>query len=167
MLKNEFNYQRPHYMVYKNIIWKNDFPSIFLKQINLTRSSRQFTVLRSSMHSAIEPDTYLLFLFENYRVDLLTIWNLWTKNRMCGQRFKAPEIMKGEDDTTVKSEGFGHLIDSTCRGRFNEVFDILRTICHGWRVWQDFAYGQVIDSLCKAARIMAGRGLYISWGAKG
>ena len=35
------------------------------------------------------------------------------------------EIMKGEDDATVKSAAFGNLIDSMCReGFFNEVFDI-------------------------------------------
>ncbi|KAM2487769.1 hypothetical protein ACFX1W_039657 [Malus domestica] len=63
------------------------------------------------------------------------------------------EIMKGEDDDTVKSAAFGNLIDSMCReGFFNEVFDIAEDMPQGKTVTEDFAYGQMIDSLCKARR---------------
>ncbi|KAL6183281.1 hypothetical protein ACLB2K_044692 [Fragaria x ananassa] len=63
------------------------------------------------------------------------------------------EAMKGEDDTLVKNAAFSNLIESMCReGYFQEVFGIAEDRPQGESVNEEFAYGQMIDSLCKAGR---------------
>uniref|UniRef100_A0A6N2L402 Pentacotripeptide-repeat region of PRORP domain-containing protein n=1 Tax=Salix viminalis TaxID=40686 RepID=A0A6N2L402_SALVM len=61
--------------------------------------------------------------------------------------------MRYEEDQSVNSAAFANLVDCLCReGLFNEVFMIAEEMPQGNRVNEDFAFGHLIDSLCKVGR---------------
>ncbi|KAL0368767.1 UNVERIFIED_CONTAM: Pentatricopeptide repeat-containing protein [Sesamum calycinum] len=67
-----------------------------------------------------------------------------------GKKFmrKVWEAMGREEDVQVNSAAFCTVIDSLCReGLFHEVFKIAEDMPQGKNVLEEFAYGQMIDSL--------------------
>ncbi|KAK4387818.1 Pentatricopeptide repeat-containing protein [Sesamum angolense] len=72
-----------------------------------------------------------------------------------GKKFmrKVWEAMGREEDVQVNSGAFCTVIDSLCReGLFHEVFKIAEDMPQGKNVLEEFAYGQMIDSLCRFER---------------
>ncbi|XP_034695186.1 pentatricopeptide repeat-containing protein At3g18020 isoform X3 [Vitis riparia] len=61
--------------------------------------------------------------------------------------------MMDENDPSVNNAAFANLIDSLCKeGFFLEVFRIAEDMPQGKSVSEEFAYGQMIDSLCRCGR---------------
>lgn len=63
------------------------------------------------------------------------------------------EYMKNETDTSMKAAAFANLVDSMCReGYFNDIFEIAENMSLCESVNVEFAYGHMIDSLCRYRR---------------
>ncbi|KAL2944619.1 hypothetical protein RDABS01_032966 [Bienertia sinuspersici] len=83
--------------------------------------------------------------------------------------------MRNDDDPSVNCAAFANLMDSLCReGLFHQVFEIAEDMPQGRSVPEEFAYAQMIDSLCKADRhhgasrivyMMRKRGFYTKHGS--
>ncbi|KAK2994051.1 hypothetical protein RJ640_000334, partial [Escallonia rubra] len=63
------------------------------------------------------------------------------------------ETMEGEEDPTANNAAFANLIDCLCQeGLFCEVFEIAEYMPQSKTVCDEFAYGEMVDTLCRYAR---------------